>query len=192
MDKQRLHHLAQRHRLQYPTAQYAQQSNDGRQPPASQQHPEAQRPFGQTPAFAMGGSEAGAARVGGVGWLPAESASDRRDAGGKGSGERAEQVYGSQGAVVEHRSGTAVEQRSLRATDHKGHAWSVRDEMVIAQADKERAQRKHKRLEEEEEAREVERKKARELERRQASARSEAGSAVSGAAGGDGGNGGGG
>lgn len=144
MDKQRMHHLAQRHRLQYPTAQYTpgrySAANDVRQP-----QPVPDRPFGQAPAFGMGAGQAGAGRLGGVGWLPAERAFDRGDASGKDRGERTE-VWPSSGRP-----------QLLRATDHKGYSWSVRDEMDRAQADRERAARKQRRLEEEAEAREVER-----------------------------------
>ena len=68
----------------------------------------------------------------------------------------------------------------LRATDQPGYSWNVKDEMARATADKERALRKQKRQEEEEEAREVEHEKARQVERQVAAARSQAGGAASG------------
>ncbi len=177
MDKQRLHHLAQRHRLQYPTAQYNRNANDVRLGGAHQHGPHA-----QAPSFGTGGGETGAtARAGGGGWLPAERGFEKGADGSERAGrERGVPAYSARSGGATGGPAAVHNTPVLRATDQPGYSWNVKDEMARATADKERALRKQKRQEEEEEARELEHEKARQVERQVATARSQAGGAASG------------
>ena len=148
--QQRLHHLAQRHRLQYPTAQGAQYPTAHYQTPqygpqygtAAPHHAGAALGAGVAMPASTGGLPAGAgAAAGGLGWQPAEARPSDKE--GKAGGHL---------RAVETERASA--HRVLRATEQPGFSWNVKEEMVRAQADAERAQRKQQRLNEAADARE--------------------------------------